>query len=267
MVLNPQQHLDITLTPFVTQGHSLVKAWSARSAHCLQLQTSSWWADVCCLCGPWVQERSTSRWNQGGSCQWLLLGQLLVLWSRGTGHRQELLWGVVGNEDCDLQVSEKGTGGGAGQSQGLTLEGNAGRCCRGSSKEKNGKWHSRACKEGEGEQVCVFVKEKDAPHQRDGHRFYERCKAVEEEELFIISDAFKNVFCFQTQNFSVRKPCQLSFTPCPPHPVHPDPVPKTLHPFFWRMMMTRTWQALLERPKLWEPSSGFAPKANLCNDL
>lgn len=117
------------------------------------------------------------------------------------------------------------------------------------------------------ENKSVFVKEKDAPHQRDGHRFYERCKAAEEEELFIISDAFKNVFYFQNQNFSVRKPCQLSFTPCPPHPVHPDPVPKTLHPFFWRMRMTRTWQALLERPKLWEPSSGFAPKANLCNDL
>lgn len=46
-----------------------------------------------------------------------------------------------------------------GNSQGLMLEGSAGRCWRRSSKEKNEKWDSRACKEGEGEQVCVFVKE------------------------------------------------------------------------------------------------------------
>lgn len=83
----------------------------------------------------WVQECSTSGWSQGGSCQWLVLRQLLVLWSRGTVHGQELSWGVGSNENCDLQVSEKGTGGGSGNSQGLMVEGSTGRCCRGSSKK------------------------------------------------------------------------------------------------------------------------------------
>lgn len=63
-------------------------------------------------------------------------------------------------------------------------------------------------KEGEGEQVCVFVhvKEKSIPPAafltRQMCTRSVRGEAVEEEELFIILEAFKNVFCFQKQKFS-----------------------------------------------------------------
>lgn len=61
--------------------------------------------------------------ESGGSCQWPLLRQLVVLRPRGTVHRQELLCRVVSNEDCDLQVSEKGTGGTQVTARGSYLRG------------------------------------------------------------------------------------------------------------------------------------------------
>lgn len=81
------------------------------------------------------------------------------------------------------------------QSQGLTLRGARGDDAGEVAKRRmRSEIQEPAKKVRENKSVCV--KEKDSSHQRDGHRFCEWCKAAEEEELFIISEALKKCLLF-----------------------------------------------------------------------
>lgn len=66
LILNPQQHFNITLTPFVTRGYPLVKSWGPNSTHGLWLQTSFWRADVSPLCSQSLVTGMQHIWEESG---------------------------------------------------------------------------------------------------------------------------------------------------------------------------------------------------------